>query len=160
MWLIDWLIGRCRVALSHQWLVARIARVCSLRDIWTDWARATFKSMFGNLELSDSVTPLFSTLVSSSEERLGPDGRDTGNASSVLFLTHSRVSQALILNEVSGLEWKSFYEVAVLGTTEISRWWPRATDGYAHVFLFFLFFGLMVKAAAITNVYYSYIMLL
>lgn len=57
----------CVIYWTVESVIDRLWRAC-VRDVWMNWIpRPTFKSMFGNLKLSDSVTALFSTLVSSSE---------------------------------------------------------------------------------------------
>jgi len=70
-------------------LIARVARVYVTSEDWMNWIhRPTFKSMFGNVKLSDSVRALFSTLVSSSGEKLEPYGKETDTFQFVLFLTY------------------------------------------------------------------------
>lgn len=77
---IDWPVALLCCIINCDWLLA--SRVCTWRVTTDDWMnrihRPTFKSMFGNVKLlSDSVKALFSTLVSSSGEKLGPYGKET-----------------------------------------------------------------------------------
>lgn len=147
----DWSVGVALFCCISDWSL--MLRVCSLRDSWMNWARATFKSMFGNLNPSRFWNASFQHL-----------GQFLKGETLTLWQRHGKYQLCFILN-LFPCELGTHFERGLWTGMEVILWgrgfgnnwnFKMMITRYRRVCSFFFFFlWLMGKVATITNVYYS-----